>query len=233
MRWVSIARRRMRRPSSRSCSQIGVSHSAGPPLSSSAPQMSLTSTSMWPCSSRTRVGERRHLRRVEVVDRDRDPRRRPSAVDELGGLLDGLGPVVVGPHGVTRLLRPVQKTVAPASPSAVAIPRPAPRRAGDDRDAPAQARRDRGSRSSRRVCHGRCATPPDRTGSPDGSGRRGHASRQGRAQGDLPHARHRDLHLLPDAGVRVDAGGDGRRRRVRVGRRLRDPPGVSRRASAG
>ena len=34
------------------------------------------------------------------------------------------------------------------------------------------------------------------------------------------------LHLLPHRAVRVDAGGDGRRWRVRVGWRLRDPPGV-------
>ena len=52
----------------------------------------------------------------------------PSLRDQLGGLLDRLGPVVVG-RGArrVRLLRPVQMTVAPASPSAAAMPRPAPR----------------------------------------------------------------------------------------------------------
>ena len=80
MRWVSIASRRMRRPSSRSSSQIGVSHSRGPPFSSSPPQMSLTSTSMSALLVAHRAGERRHLRGVEVVDGHRDARRRRAAV---------------------------------------------------------------------------------------------------------------------------------------------------------
>ena len=72
MRWVSIARRSIRRPPSRSCSHTGVFHSA----SFSPPQMSLTSTSSRPCSASMRCDERLDLRRLEVVDRDRDARRR-------------------------------------------------------------------------------------------------------------------------------------------------------------
>ena len=101
IRCVSIARRRMRRPASRSCSQIGVSQSAGPPLSTSPPQMSLTSTSRRPWSRSMRAGEGLHLGRVEVVDGDRD-----AGAAELGDerrrLLDRLGPVVVGAQGPGR-----------------------------------------------------------------------------------------------------------------------------------
>ena len=87
----------MRRPLSRSSSQIGVFHSGGPPLSTSPPQMSLTSTSMWPCSARIRSASAAHLVGVEVVDRDRDPGAAERG-DQLGRLLDGLRPVVVGPE---------------------------------------------------------------------------------------------------------------------------------------
>ena len=92
-----MASRRMRRPLSRSCSQIGVFHSAGPPLSSSPPQMSLTSTSMWPWSSRIRSasvctwpGSRWSTATAMPVP--------PRLRDELGRLLDRLGAVVLGPR---------------------------------------------------------------------------------------------------------------------------------------
>ena len=58
IRCVSIASRSIRRPSLRLCFQIGVFQSAGPPFSNSPPQMSLTSTSMWPCSFRIRSARR-------------------------------------------------------------------------------------------------------------------------------------------------------------------------------
>ena len=96
MRWVSIASRRMRSPLSRSCSQIGVFHSAGPPLSTSPPQMSLTSTSMWPWSAR---GSGRRAPRPASGSRWSTAIGDAGAAelrDELGGLLDRLGPVVVG-----------------------------------------------------------------------------------------------------------------------------------------
>ena len=52
---------------------------------------------MWPWSLADPVGEAPHLVGIEVVDRDRDAGA-AEAGDELGGLLDRLGPVVVGPQ---------------------------------------------------------------------------------------------------------------------------------------
>ena len=75
IRWVSMPSRRIRRPSSRSCSQIGRFHVGGWPLSTSAPQMSLTRMSMAPWSSRMRSASGLHLCDVEVVDLDRRCRR--------------------------------------------------------------------------------------------------------------------------------------------------------------
>ena len=73
------------------------------------------------------VRECPHLTGVEMVDLNRDAVT-TQLVDECGGLFDGFGPVVVGLSPYLRSqLRPVQMTVAPASPSAAAIPRPAPR----------------------------------------------------------------------------------------------------------
>ena len=64
IRCVSIARRSIRSPLSRSCSQTGLFHSA----SCSPPQMSLTRTSSRPCSASIRCDERLDLRRIQMVD---------------------------------------------------------------------------------------------------------------------------------------------------------------------
>ena len=85
-----MARRSIRRPASRSCSHSGASHSK----SFSPPQMSLTSTSRRPCSASMRATSASTCVGLEVVGRDGDPRA-AGRVDELGGLLDRLGPVVL------------------------------------------------------------------------------------------------------------------------------------------
>ena len=56
--------------------------------------MSLTSTSRRPLLGVDPLDERLDLRRLEVVDRDRDPVA-AGGVHELGGLLDRLRPVVL------------------------------------------------------------------------------------------------------------------------------------------
>ena len=111
-------RRRGRAPRS------GVFQSAGPPLSTSAPQMSLTSTSMWPWSAADALGQRRRPGRVEVVDRHRRRRcrraaspARPSPRSSRGGRSRTAAPVA--------LLRPVQTRSR--------RPRPARRRCRDRR----------------------------------------------------------------------------------------------------
>ena len=107
---------------------------------------------MWPCS-RGSVGERLHLGGLEVVDHGGDPDAAEPR-DQLGGLLDGLRRGRSRTRrAASRLLRPVQMTVAPASPSAAAMPRPRrgsrpPRPPHDHR-----ATSDRVSRSWRGVCH--------------------------------------------------------------------------------
>ena len=129
----------MRSPSSRSSSQIGVSHCAGPPLSTSAPQMSFTSTSRWPCSSRTRVGERL----APAPGRGGRPRprspRRPARSPARRSPRSSRAGRSRTAAASTRLLRPVQydgraglaqRGRDPASGAAG--------RARDDRDAPAQ-----------------------------------------------------------------------------------------------
>ena len=105
---------------SRSCSHTGVSHSKR----CSAPQMSLTSTSSRPVGLDAR-DQRRDLRRVEVVDRDRDalPAR---LAHQLGGLLDRLRPVHL--RARPRVLRPVRRRwPGLAEPDGDAAPAPAGR----------------------------------------------------------------------------------------------------------
>ena len=95
IRWVSMpaevcaARRRGRAPRS-ACST-----SAAAPLSTSAPQMSLTRMSMRAVVAADPVRQRAHLVRLEMVDLDGDAV--PAEfVDQRRGLLDGFGSVVVG-----------------------------------------------------------------------------------------------------------------------------------------
>ena len=86
--------------------------------------MSLTSTWRAPCSASIRSTSAATSLGFQVVDLDRDPV--PAGrVDQLGGLLDRLGPVHL--RALLPVVRPVQYTVAPAAPSWTAMPRPAPR----------------------------------------------------------------------------------------------------------
>jgi hypothetical protein len=97
----------------------GVSHRSGPPLSDSAPQMSFTSTSTWPWDARMRSAAQRPAR---VGWSTTSAMRCRCSVTSSRPSLDGLGPPCeVGRKRPVRLLRPVQITVAPASPSAAAI----------------------------------------------------------------------------------------------------------------
>jgi len=68
---------------------MGVFHCAGPPLSSSPPQMSFDVAVLCP----DLMGQRVHPVVIEMVDRDGDPGAAEPR-DELGRLFDGLGAVV-------------------------------------------------------------------------------------------------------------------------------------------
>ncbi len=124
IRCVSMASRNKWRLSSRSSSQIGLSHISGPPLRTSPPQMSFTSTSMCPKSCRIWAASRCTwvLSRWSVGTAMPWP---PSPVTS-----SAVSSIVSGrsySERAERVVRPVQITVAPASPSAMAMPRPAPR----------------------------------------------------------------------------------------------------------
>ena len=87
--------RRIRKPFFRSSFQIGVFHSAGPPFSTfGAPDVVDEHIDTAVLVTDT-IGQRRDLRRFEMVDGDRDALAAESG-HKLGCLLDRLAPVIVG-----------------------------------------------------------------------------------------------------------------------------------------
>ena len=151
-------RRRGRAPRS-ACSTA-----PGPPLSSSPPQMSLTSTSMWPWSLRICSASAFTWRGIEMVDGGRDAGA-AEARDELGGLLDRLGAVVVGP-GRSRCCDRCTRPSRPLRPAPAAMPRPAPRVA--PATTATRPRRACGSGDQRmaRVCQASSSSGPPHPTSP-------------------------------------------------------------------
>ena len=87
--------RRIRRPSSRSCSQIGLFHVGGRPLEDLGAPDVVDQDVDGAVVAANLVGEGAHLTGVEVIDLDRDALA-AQLVDQCGGLLDGFGAVVVG-----------------------------------------------------------------------------------------------------------------------------------------
>ena len=110
----------MRSPAERSCFQIGAFQS----ISFSPPHTSLTSTSSLPCSASmraTRAATASDSRWSTATAMPRPPASVTSSA--VRSMVSGRSYSL----RFCRVLRPVQYTVAPASPSAIAMPRPAPR----------------------------------------------------------------------------------------------------------
>ena len=120
MMCVWTACRSIARPFSMESFQKGLPHS----VSGSPPQMSFTKTSSRPCSSLTLWKSASTSSSTPWSTWTQMPVP-PSAVTSsaVSSMVSGRLPVA----GRPRTLRPVQYTVAPASPSMLAMPRPAPR----------------------------------------------------------------------------------------------------------